>query len=328
MTRFAAFRLHEGAERPDGRLVELSVDELSPGDVTIRVAYSSLNYKDALAAAGMNKLVTRFPRIGGIDLAGTVAASRDDRFRAGDPVIVHGFGIGIDHDGGHAQYARVAADWVMPLPRGLDLLEAATLGVAGYTAGLSLHLMELNGLEPGRGAVVVTGATGGVASVAIDMLAQRGYRVTAITGKAAEERYLRELGASEVLMRGDLEMGRRPLEKARWAGAIDSVGGETLAWLTRTMQPEGVITSFGNAGGAELNTTVMPFILRGVRLIGINANSPMPLREVVWAKIAGEYRPSHLREIARLIALGELPEAMARMLKSETRGRTVVRPWG
>ena len=328
MTRFTAFRLHEGAERPDGRLVELSVDELSPGDVTIRVAYSSLNYKDALAAAGMNKLVTRFPRIGGIDLAGTVAASRDDRFRAGDPVVVHGFGIGIDHDGGHAQYARVAADWVMPLPRGLDLLEAASLGVAGYTAGLSLHLMELNGLEPGRGAVVVTGATGGVASVAIDMLAQRGYRVTAITGKAAEERYLRELGASEVLMRRDLEMGRRPLEKARWAGAIDSVGGETLAWLTRTMQPEGVITSFGNAGGAELNTTVMPFILRGVRLIGINANSPMPLREVVWAKIAGEYRPSHLREIARLIALGELPEAMARMLKSETRGRTVVRPWG
>ena len=242
-------------------------------------------------------------------------------------MIVHGFGIGVDHDGGHAQYARVPGDWVMRLPQGLDLLEAATLGAAGYTAGLSLHLMELNGLAPERGAVVVTGATGGVASVAIDMLAQRGYRVTAITGKETEQPYLRGLGASEILLRRDLELGRRPLEKGLWAGAVDSVGGDTLGWLTRTMQPEGVITSFGNAGGAELNTTVMPFILRGVRLIGVNANSPMPLREVVWGKIAGEYRPRHLREIARVIALGELPDAMARMLRSESRGRTVIRLW-
>jgi putative YhdH/YhfP family quinone oxidoreductase len=324
VTRFQAFRLHEGAERPAGRLVEMSTDELSPGEVTIRVAYSSLNYKDALAAAGINKLITRFPRIGGIDLAGTVCASRDVRFREGDAVIVHGFGIGIDHDGGHAEYARVAADWVMPLPHGLDLFAAATLGAAGYTAGLALHLMELNGLAPDRGTVVVTGATGGVASVAIDMLAQRGYSVAAITGKAAEAGYLRTLGASEVLLRGELEMGRRPLEKGRWAGAVDSVGGETLAWLTRTMQPEGVITSFGNAGGAELNTTVMPFILRGVRLLGVNANSPMPLRETVWEKIAGEYRPRHLPEIARVIGLAELPDAMARMLRGETRGRMVI----
>ena len=173
----------------------------------------------------------------------------------------------------------------------------------------------------------MTGATGGVASVAIDMLAQRGYRVTAITGKATEQQYLRDLGASAVLLRGELEMGRRPLEKGLWAGAVDSVGGETLAWLTRTMQPEGVITSFGNAGGAELNTTVMPFILRGVRLIGVNGNSPMPLREVVWRKIAGEYRPRCLRAIAHVIELGELPDAMARMLRSENRGRAVVRLW-
>jgi acrylyl-CoA reductase (NADPH) len=325
MTRFTAFRLYEGAERPEGRLVDMPVDELSPGDVTIRVAYSSLNYKDALAAAGMNKLITRFPRIGGIDLAGTVSASRDARFREADEVIVHGFGIGIDHDGGHAQYARVSSDWVMRLPPGLDLLEAATLGAAGYTAGLSLHLMELNGLAPENGPVVVTGATGGVASIAIDMLAQRGYRVTAITGKGTEEPYLHKLGASDVLLRQDLEMGRRPLENGRWGGAVDSVGGETLAWLTRTMRPEGVITSFGNAGGAELNTTVMPFILRGVRLIGVNANSPMPLRKEVWAKIAGKYRPRHLRDIARVIALAQLPEAMDRMLRSETRGRTVIR---
>ena len=327
MTGFTAFRLYEGAEQPDGRLVDMTVDELPPGEVTIRVAYSSINYKDALAAAGINRIVRTFPRIGGIDFTGTVAHSSDGRFRAGDEVIVHGFGVGVDHDGGHAQYARVPADWVMRLPPGLDLLDAATLGAAGYTAGLSLHLMELNGLAPERGPVVVTGATGGVASVAIDMLAQRGYRVTAITGKATEQQYLRDLGASTVLLRGELEMGRRPLEKGLWAGAVDSVGGETLAWLTRTMQPEGVITSFGNAGGAELNTTVMPFILRGVRLIGINANSPMPLREVVWRRIAGEYRPRHLRTIAHVIALDELPEAMARMLRSENRGRAVVRLW-
>ena len=328
MTGFAAFRLYEGAERPDGRLAEMTLDELPPGEVTIRVAYSSINYKDALAAAGINRIVRTFPRIGGIDFTGTVADSRDARFREGDEVIVHGFGVGVDHDGGHAQYARVPGDWVMRLPQGLDLLDAATLGAAGYTAGLSLHLMELNGLAPDRGPVVVTGATGGVASVAIDMLAQRGYRVTAITGKATEQPYLRELGASTVLLRGELEMGQRPLEKGLWAGAVDSVGGDTLAWLTRTMQPEGVITSFGNAGGVELNTTVMPFILRGVRLIGINANSPMPLREVVWRKIAGEYRPRRLSAIARVIALGELPDAMARMLRGENRGRTVIRLWG
>jgi putative YhdH/YhfP family quinone oxidoreductase len=325
MTRFVAFRLYEVAERPDGRLAEMTLDELPPGEVTIRVAYSSINYKDALAAAGINRIVRTFPRIGGIDFTGTVADSRNARFREGDEVIVHGFGVGVDHDGGHAQYARVPADWVMRLPPGLDLLDAATLGAAGYTAGLSLHLMELNGLAPDRGPVVVTGATGGVASVAIDMLAQRGYRVTAITGKASEQQYLRDLGASTVLLRGELEMGQRPLEKGLWAGAVDSVGGDTLAWLTRTMQPEGVITSFGNAGGAEVNTTVMPFILRGVRLIGVNANSPMPLREAVWAKIAGPYRPRHLREIARVITLRELPEAMTRMLRGESRGRTVIR---
>jgi putative YhdH/YhfP family quinone oxidoreductase len=327
VTAFTAFRLYEGAERPDGRLVEMAVDELPPGEVTIRVAYSSINYKDALAAAGINRIVRTFPRIGGIDFTGTVTGSRDERFSEGDEVIVHGFGVGVDHDGGHAQYARVPGDWVMRLPRGLDLLDAATLGAAGYTAGLSLHLMELNGLAPHRGPVVVTGGTGGVASVAIDMLAQRGYPVTAITGKATEQQYLRDLGASAILLRGELEMGRRPLEKGLWAGAVDSVGGETLAWLTRTMQPEGVITSFGNAGGAELNTTVMPFILRGVRLIGVNGNSPMPLREVVWRKIAGEYRPRCLRAIAHVIELGELPDAMARMLRSENRGRAVVRLW-
>jgi putative YhdH/YhfP family quinone oxidoreductase len=327
MTKFIAYRLfsENGAEAPQGRFVEMDIDDLSAGDVVIRVAYSSINYKDALAAAGINRIIREFPRIGGIDLAGHVVESRDARFREGDPVVVHGFGIGIDHDGGHAQYARVSAEWVMPLPPGLDLLEAAILGAAGYTAGLCLHWMEHNGLTPENGKVLVTGATGGVASVAIDMLAQRGYPVTAMTGKTSEHGYLRELGASEILPASEAKASGKPLEKAQWAGAIDSVGGETLGWLLRTMQPEGIVTSFGNAGGASFNATVLPFILRGIRVIGINANSPMPLRRVVWQKIANEYHPRKLVSIANVIDFETLPQAMERMRNRATRGRTIIR---
>ena len=324
-TRFRAFRLHKSATAPEGRVVEMTVADLSPGDVVIRVAYSSINYKDALAASGQNAIVKHYPRIGGIDLSGTVAASSDARFAPGDEVVVHGFGIGVDHDGGHAGYARVAGDWVMPLPAGLSLFEAGVLGAAGYTAALSLHLMELNGLEPGRGPVLVTGATGGVASLAIDMLATRGYSVTALTGKKDSADALLALGAERVLFRGDIEMGTRPLEKGQWAGAVDSLGGATLGWVTRTMQNEGVITAFGNASGPELPTTVLPFILRGVRLIGINANSAMPLRKVVWGKIAGAYRPRRLDAIASLITLEDLPERYAQMLDAKSRGRMVIR---
>lgn len=324
MKQFQAYRLFEEDGKVSGRIVEMGVDELSPGVVTIRVAYSSINYKDALAATGQGKIIRGYPRVGGIDLSGTVVASHDARFREGDEVVVHGFGIGVEHDGGHAQYARVAGDWVLPLPKGLSLLDAATLGVAGYTAALSIHLMELNDLRPTAGKVVVNGATGGVASVAIDMLSRCGYQVTAITGKDAEHDYLKRLGASEILSRHSLEMGKKPLEKPLWAGAIDSVGGEFLAWLTRTMQAYGVVASFGNAGGAQLNTTVIPFILRGIRLLGVNANSPMPLRKIVWERIATDLRPRHLGEIAHIVTLEELPAACAKMLKAESRGRTVI----
>ena len=322
---FRAYRLHQGAAQPEGRIVEMRVGELSPGDVVIRVAYSSINYKDALAAAGRNSIVREYPRIGGIDLVGTVASSTDPRFQPGEPVVVHGFGIGVDHDGGHAGYARVKGDWVLPLPVGLSLLEAATIGAAGYTAGYLLHLMELNGLEPGQGPVLVTGATGGVASVAIDMLATRGYEIAALTSKRDAAESLRALGASQVLLHDELKMGDRPLEKGLWAGAVDSLGGATLSWLTRTMLPGGVITAFGNAAGADISTTVMPFILRGIRLIGVNANSPMPVRQAVWAKIAGEYRPRRLEAIATVIGLEELPERFTRMLEGRSRGRVVVR---
>lgn len=291
MTTFEAYRLFADEGKVAGRITKMSVNDLSPGDVVIHNAFSSVNYKDALAAMGRNRIIRDYPRTGGIDLFGTVAESRDSRFKSGDSVVVHGFGIGIDHDGGHAEYARVKSDWVMPLPNGLTLKDAAIIGVAGYTAALSIHLMELNGLAPSSGPVVVNGATGGVASVAIDMLSGRGYSVAAITGKPDEHAYLRQLGASEVIDRLTLQSTGRPLEKPLWAGALDSLGGEALAWLTRTMRPEGVIAAFGNALGQELQTTVLPFILRGVRLIGINANSPMTLRKEIWHRIANDLRP-------------------------------------
>lgn len=324
MTTFKALRLHAGEPEPERRIETLRLDDLSPGDVLIEVAYSSINYKDALASRGRNGIVRQFPRIGGIDLTGRVVHSVGGRFKTGDEVIVHGFGIGVDHDGGHAQFARVSSDWVMQLPSTISLYEGAVLGAAGYTAGLALHCMEHNGLIPERGPVLVTGATGGVASLAIDMLAGRGYQVTAMTGKDDAQKYLKALGAYEVIGRLESLSNLKPLEKARWAGAVDSVGGETLAWLTRTMQPEGVITAFGNAGGTELGTTVLPFILRGIRLIGINANSPMSMRREIWAKIARIYRPTHLDRIARRIELQQLPEYLDLMLQGKLRGRTII----
>ena len=323
---FRAFQLQQDAAGapPVGRFVDLGLDALPAGEVLIRVAYTSINYKDALAAAGLNQIVRQYPRIGGIDLTGRVAQSSDPRFKPGDAVVVHGFGIGVEHDGGHAEFARVRGDWVMPLPEGLSLQDAATIGAAGYTAALCVHWMEHNGMAPGGLPVLVTGATGGVASVAIDILAGRGYEVVAVSGKGDADGYLQSLGASRVLAPSVAAPSGRPLDKGQWAGAVDSVGGDMLAWLLRSAAPDAVITSFGNAGGAELNTTVLPLILRGVRLVGINANSPMPLRQTVWARLASDYKPRHLDRIAQMVAFDELPEAMARMRERATRGRMVV----
>jgi len=321
---FKAFRLHSSDGVVTRKIESIQLDSLSPGNVVIKVAFSSINYKDALASKGLNNIVREWPRISGIDLTGTIIESWDSRFSPGDEVLVNGYGIGVDHDGGHAQYARVNAAWVMKLPLGLTLLDAATIGVAGYTAGLSLDLMELNGLNPQGGPILVTGATGGVATIAIDMLSQKGYQVTAMSGKQNEAEYLKKLGASEVIGRITSDVKFKPLEKAQWAGAIDSVGGSTLSWLTRVMQTNGIIAAFGNAGGAELDTTVIPFILRGVRLIGINANSPMDIREKVWKKIASEYRPTHLNEIATIIGIEELPYYLDLTLAGKSKGRIVI----
>jgi NADPH2:quinone reductase len=292
-----------------------------------KTAYSSVNYKDALAATGTGgRIIRNYPRIAGIDAAGTVVESAAGRFKPRDEVICTSYDFGVDHDGGWSQLCRVPADWVVPLPRGMTLFEAAAFGVAGYTAGLAMELLELNGLAPGNGKVLVNGATGGVATLAIGMLAGLGYAVVAVTGKDGEHDFLRSLGAREVLSRHKLEMGSRPLEKAQWAAAFDAVGGESLAWLTRTMQPGGLIASFGNAGGIEFKTTVLPFILRGVRLIGVNSgDTPMPLRRKVWERLATDLKPRRLGDIAHTISLDDLPAYFDRMLEGQIRGRAVVK---
>jgi len=324
--KFAALRIREENGKSSGKIEEVALSDLDAGEVVIEVAYSSVNYKDALAITGAGKVMRRYPCIAGIDSAGTVVSSTDARFKAGDAVIATSYDIGVSHDGGLARQARVKADWVVPLPKGLSLFEAMTLGTAGFTAALAIELAEKNDLAPKSGKVLVNGATGGVASLCIDMLSRLGYSVTALTGKAAESEYLKSLGAAEILDRTTLEMGTRPLEKTLWAGAFDSVGGEQLGWLTRTMQAGGVIASFGNAGGIELKTNVLPFILRGVRLIGVDTGyTPMPLRQKVWGRLATDLKPRHLDTIAHTIALSEVPDYCARMLKGQIRGRAVVK---
>ena len=325
MEKFTAYRIFEENGKSGGRLVDMELDELDAGEVVIKVAYSSVNFKDALAGTGAARIVRRYPCVGGIDSSGTVVSSSDSRFKAGDEVICTSYDFAMAHDGGYASYARVPADWVVPLPAGLTLFDAMALGTAGYTSALGIHLLEHNGLAPGNGKVVVNGATGGCASLAIDMLAGLGYKVTAVTGKASEHAYLKEIGASEVAGRDVLQLGKRPLEKGGWAAAFDSVGGEQLSALTRAMQQHGLIASFGNAGGIELSTTVLPFILRGVRLIGVDSGyTPMDIRRQVWKRLATDLKPRHLKNIVQTVTLDQLPGVFDAMLKQQTKGRTVV----
>jgi len=327
MNRFKAFRIHSEGGKIVARFDELGLADLSPGDVVIRVSHSGINYKDALAATGAGKILRRYPLVGGIDLAGIVESSSDARFAPGSAVLVTGCGLSETHDGGYAQFARVPGDWVIPIPPGLDAFTAMALGTAGFTAALAIHRMEQNGQEPGGGVIAVTGASGGVGSLAIDMLSGRGYRVAAISGKADAVPYLKELGASEVLLRAGLDLGSRPLENARFGGAIDNAGGEILTWLTRTVDFWGNIASIGLASGAAFTTTVMPFILRGVALLGINSSATRrEWRLAVWQRIATDLRPRHLeRIVTRTIDFAELPAAFPAYLAGGVTGRTVVR---
>lgn len=327
MSTFKAFRIHEVDRKVFGRFDELTLDDLSPGEVVIRVSHSTINYKDALAATGAGKILRRYPLVGGIDLAGTVESSIDPRFQKGDAVLVNGCDLSEQYDGGYTQYARVKADSVVPIPKSLDAFKVMAIGTAGYTAALAIHRMEQNGQLPSNGPVVVTGATGGVGSIAIDMLAARGYEVFALTGKAQSADFLKSIGAARVLLRGEVSFGSRPLEKAEYAGAIDNLGGDALAWLTRTMQYGANIASVGLAASFKLETTVMPFLLRAVNLLGINSvNTPRDLRLAVWKRIESDLAPRHLDKIVtRTISFDELPAAFESYIKAGNTGRTVVR---
>jgi NADPH2:quinone reductase len=327
MDAFRAFRIHQ----VDGRIVagfeRLTVDDLTPGEVVIRVRFSSINYKDALAATGAGRILRRFPLNGGIDLAGEVISSSDARFAPGDEVLVTGCNLSETFDGGYSELARVAADSVIPLPAGLSLHDSMVLGTAGFTAALAIHRMEHNGQAPQRGPVVVTGATGGVGCIAVHMLAGRGYEAVAVSGKPERDAWLTGLGAARILRRQDIDYGKRPLEAALWAGALDNVGGDMLAWLTRTVDYWGNIASIGLAGSPKLETTVMPFILRGVNLLGINSSAtPRDLRLAIWQRISTDLRPRNFGSlVSRTIGFDELPAAFPAYLEGRVSGRTVVR---
>ncbi len=326
MDRFRAYRINE----EDGNIVagfqELSVDDLTEGNVVVKVNHSTINYKDALAATGAGKILRRYPLNGGIDLAGVVVSSEDAEFKPGAEVLVNGCGLSETVDGGYSEYARIDSKSLVPIPDGMSTAAAMQIGTAGYTAALAIHRMEQNGQSPDHGPIVVTGATGGVGSVAIDMLSGRGYEVVAVTGKASEEAYLHEIGASRILLRDQVDLGKRPMEKMQWGGAIDNLGGDYLTWLTRTVNYGGNIASIGLAASAALNTTVLPFILRAVCLLGINSvDTPRELRRAVWARIGGDLKPQHLDTIGnRTISFDELPDAFQDYIDGTVTGRTIV----
>lgn len=327
MDRFRAYRVHQDGKKVVARVESIGLDDLGEGDVVIRACWSDVNYKDALAATGTGRIMRRFPMVAGIDVAGFVAQSGDSRYEEGDPVLVTGFGLGEEHDGGYAEYVRVPADWLVPLPEGLSLRESMALGTAGFTAALAVDAMQHNFQTPELGPILVNGATGGVGSFAIDMFAALGYEVTAFTGKRDQEAYLKMLGASALLVRGEAELGSRPLEKSLWGGAVDNVGGEELAWLTRTLHPGGNIASIGLAGGFKLETTVMPFILRGVNLLGINSVHVAHERRVrVWNRLANDLKPRHLeRIVTRTVELDGLGPVFDDFVAGKVTGRTVIK---
>ena len=327
MEKFKAYRLSEVDKKIKAEFVECTLEDLDPGELVVRVAYSDVNYKDALAATGKGRILLRPVCIGGIDLSGTVVSSSDARFAKGDAVLAVGHLLGVRHHGGYAEYARIPADWAVKLPRGMSLWDAMAFGTAGYTAGLAIVKMELNGLAPANGPVVVDGATGGVGSIALAALAKLGYAVTALTGKEAESDWLKKLGAKEILLRQSLDLAKiRPLDKSTWAGAVDNLGGEVLAWMASTMQVNGVIASIGLAASPSLSTTVLPFILRGVSLLGINSSdAPSPeLERRVWERLAGDMRPPMLKDMARTVPFADLPKVFDDFIQAKVSRRVVV----
>jgi acrylyl-CoA reductase (NADPH) len=327
MESFKAYKLTETPEKKiRAEFVDMTLDDLDPGDVVVRVAYSDVNYKDALAATGKGRILRRASCVGGIDLAGTVVSSGNPKFAKGDAVLGIGFDLGVSHHGGYAQYARMPGEWLMKLPKGMSPWEAMAFGTAGYTAGIAIVRMEHEGLKPSSGPVIVNGATGGVGSIVLAALARLGYHVVALTGKESEAGWLKTLGAKEVVLRQSLNLEKiKPLDKATWAGAVDNLGGEVLSWMCSTMKENGVVASIGLAASANLNTTVMPFILRGVRLLGINSGeSSNDVRETVWRRLATDLKPPLLKEMARTVPFSQLPGVFDDFINARVTRRVVV----
>ena len=309
------------------RIADKAIDSLPAGNVLINVKYSSLNYKDALSATGNKGVTRRYPHTPGIDAAGLVVESEDPEFKPGDAVIVTSYDLGMNTSGGFGQYIRVPGAWVVPLPGNLTLQESMVYGTAGFTAGLSIFKLQANGVTPEQGAVLVTGATGGVGSLAVAILAQAGYQVSAVSGKADGQQFLQDLGAQEIISREDAcDTSSRPLLKGRWAGVIDTVGGDILATALKATNPHGTVTCCGNVASPTLNTTVFPFILRGVSLLGIDSqNCPMTIRRRIWQKLAGDWKLEHLERVATEISLDALETHIGLILQGGQKGRVVVR---
>ncbi|MBL9122734.1 MAG: YhdH/YhfP family quinone oxidoreductase [Planctomycetaceae bacterium] len=326
---FRCYLVNRDAEkRVTAEVTTLPLDRLPAGDVLIRVQCSSLNFKDALAASGRPGVAKTYPHVPGIDAAGVVAESRSPQLQVGQEVIVTGYDLGAGVWGGYSEYIRVPAGWVVPLPQGLSLPESMIYGTAGLTAAMSLEALIEQGITPDRGEIVVTGATGGVGSVAVALLAKAGYRVAAVTGKPDAADYLTQLGATTILDREAVnDTSGKPLLAARWAGAVDTVGGNTLATIIRSTERLGCVTASGLVGGIELPLTVMPFILRGVKLVGIDsAEYPLARRIALWNKMAKEWRPEKLElMLTRVVGLSQLAEPIREILAGKIRGRVVVK---
>lgn len=306
---------------------KLKMADLPEGNVLIRVNYSSVNYKDGLACTPTGSIVKSYPFVPGIDMAGTVVHSTDARFLEGDEVICTGYELGVSHFGGFSEYCRLPADWLMKLPKGLTQKEAMVIGTAGFTAALSILRLQQNGLTPDKGSVLVTGATGGVGSVAVAILYKLRFKVAASTGKSTEHEYLKALGAYQILDREAVTNTSRPLEDEKWAAAVDPVGGKTLSHLLSAIQYGGSVAVSGLTGGIELNTSVYPFLLRGINLLGIDSvYCPMEIRRDLWTRLASDWKPEQLiQQIASEIELEQIPESVNSILKGEVRGRTVVK---
>jgi acrylyl-CoA reductase (NADPH) len=312
-----------GSRRVEVR--DVPVSDLPPGEVLVRVAYSTLNFKDGLAVTGKGKILRSTPMAPGIDFAGTVVESAAPQFKPGDQVVLTGWGVGERHWGGYSQLNRVKADWLVPLPEGMSLRQAMAIGTAGFTAMLCVQALERHGVKPGGREVLVTGAAGGVGSVAVALLARAGYQVVAATGRLQEEEYLKSLGAASVIDRAVLTAPGRPLETERWAGAVDTVGGAVLGGIFRSVAYYGVVAACGNAGGAEFTTSVFPFILRGVQLIGVESVMvPPEQRREAWARIARDLPGELIDRLTEVIPMAAVPEYSETITRGQVRGRIVV----